>query len=144
MLISEARLSSCIVLAATPVILLAMGFVAGRFGLRLEDGAYFRAFGPFVCLIFFVGLAYCLYEFTDTLIRRSLYMTYQGGYIYTLHHAPVALDQIRSVTIERRLLRNLVIRTSGGGTVRIRGYMLQRDLNEVKNSVETLQRSETT
>ena len=83
-----------------------------------------------------------MYEFTDTIKRRSIYMTYRGGYIYTLHHAPVALDQIKSVTIERRVVKSLVIRTSGGGTVRIRGYMLQRDLSEVKKSIEMLRQTE--
>ena len=142
MLISEARLSSCVALAASPAILLMMVFVAGQFGLRVEDGIYFRAFGPVVYLFIFGGTAYCLYEFAHTLRRRSIYMTYHGGHIYTLHHAPVALDQIKSVTIERRIVKNLVIRTSGGGTVRIRGYMLQRDLSEVKKSIEMLQKAE--
>jgi hypothetical protein len=142
MLISEARLSSCVVLAATPVVLLTTVFVAGEFGLHVEGGIFFRGFGTIVYLFLFGGLAYCLYEFVDTIRRRSLYMTYSGGYIYTIHHAPVKLDQIRSVAIEQGIVKNLVIRTSGRGTVRIRGYMLQRDLNEVKKSIEMLRRSE--
>ncbi len=142
MLISEARLSSCVALVAAPVVLLMAAFVAGRFGLHLEDGTYFRVFGPIVYIVFFGGLAYSLYEFFDTLRRRSSYMTHRDGYIYTLRQPTVAVDQIRSVTIERGLVKNLVIKTSGGGTVRIRGYLLRRDLNEVKKSIERLQASE--
>ena len=103
---------------------------------------FFRGFGPVVYLFLFGGIAYCLCEFVRTVRQRSLYMTYSDGYIYTLHHAPVKLDQIRSVTIEQLLVKSLVIRTSGRGTVRIRGYMLQRELNEVKKSIEMLRRSE--
>lgn len=142
MLISEARLSSCVALAATPAVLLVMFLVAGQFGFHVEDGIFFGGFGPVIYLFLFGGIAYCLYEFVHTVRRRSLYMTYSDGYIYTLHHAPVKLDQIRSVTIEQGIVKSLVIRTSGRGTVRIRGYMLQRELNEVKKSIEMLRRSE--
>jgi len=141
--ISEARLSSTVALAAVPVLLIIGAIIAGLFGHNLEDGRYYRAFGPVVYLIFFGGSAYAFYEFTKTLIGRARYLTYSDGYIHILAHSPISLAQIRSVSIERRLfLKNLVIKISDGETVRIRGYLLQRDMNEVKKTIEMIQESQ--
>ena len=141
-LISEARLSSCVALVALPPIILLTIFVAGQLGLRVEDGIYFRSFGPLIYIFLFFATAYTLYEFADTLIRRSTYMTYHRGYIQTLHHRSISLDQIKSISIESGIVNSLVFRTFSGETVRIRGYMLQRDLSEVKKTIETLQQAE--
>ncbi len=141
MVISEARLSSTLGLVAMPVLLVIGAIIAGLSGRSLADGAYYRAFGPVVYVVFFGGAAYAFHEFTRTLRGRARYITYCDGSIHILAHAPIALAQIRSVAIERRFfLRNLAIKTSGG-TVRVRGYLLQRDLSEVKKAIELLQKS---
>ena len=142
MVISEAKLSSTVALAAVPVLLIIGAIIAGLSGRTLADGIYYRAFGPVVYLIFFGGLAYASYEFTKTLMGRARYLTYRDGCIHILAHSPISLTRIRSVSIERRLfLKNLVIKVSGGGAVRVRGYLLQRDLNEVKKTIEMIQDS---
>ena len=140
--ISEARLSSTVALAAVPVLLIIGSIIAGLFGRGLEDGVYYRVFGPAVYLIFFGGSAYAFYEFTKTLMGRARYLTYSDGCIHILAHSPINLTQIRSVSIEHKLfLKNLVIEISDGKTVRIRGYLLQRDMNEVKKTIEMIQGS---
>lgn len=126
-----------------PVLILTVATVSGFFGRTLEDGVYFRAFGPVIYVVFYGGLIYAFYEFTKILRRRSRYVTYQDGYIHVLEQRPIKLDSIRTVTIEQKLfVKSLVIGTSGGRKTRIRGYLLQSDLNEVKNSIEVLQASE--
>lgn len=138
-MISEAKLSSCVALAAAPALLLIISVCAAFFGRTLEDGIYFRAFGPVVYLVFYGGLTYALYDFTKILIARDRFVTYSEGYIHIFAHGSVQLVRVKSITIERHLLlKNLVIRTSGGATTRVRGYMFQRGLDEVKNSIEML------
>ena len=140
MVISEARLSSCVALVATPVIILAVTLISGVFGKPLEEGIYFRAFGPVIYFVFYGGLAYVFYEFTGILRGRLHYVTYRDGYVHILQQPPIRVDQIRSVIIERKFLfKNLAIRRVDGKIVRIRGYLLQRDLKEIKNSIEMLQ-----
>ncbi len=145
MVISEARLSSTLALTVTPPLLLIASTTAAVFGRTLSDGIYHRAFGPLVYVFFFGGLAYAFYEFAKVLMARTRYITYRDGSIHVLAHAPISLAQIHSVEVRRHLfLKNLEIKTSGGETVRIRGYLIQRDLNEVKRSIEMLQASEST
>lgn len=142
-LISEAKLSSGILLASVPVILAAIIAVAGLSGKGLEEGIYYGAFGPVIYLIFFGGLAYAFYEFTKIIKGRSRYLTYQDGYLHILEQKSLKLDHIRSITIERKFLwKSLVIKASGGATTRIRGYLLKRDLEEVKGSISALQQSD--
>ena len=142
MVISEARLSSTLALAAIPVLLVLGAIIGELFGLSLSDGRYGRALGPAVYVVFFGGSAYAFYEFTKTLMGRARYITYRDGCIHILAHAPISLAQICSVAIERQFfLRYLAIKTSER-TVRVRGYLLQRDLNEIKKAIELLQQSE--
>lgn len=121
------------------MLIVVAAWVAALFGRTLEDGVYFKAFGPIVYVVFFGGMAYAFYEFTKVLIYRSRYITYRDGILHILEQCSVSTDQIVSVRIERFfLLKNLVIRTHGGRTIRVRGYMIQRDLNEVRSSIEML------
>lgn len=141
--ISEARLSSSVILVAAPVLLGLGTIIAGFSGRSLEDGIYYRAFGPIVYLVVYGGAAYAFYEFSKIIRGRSRYVTYRDGYIHILAQASVRLSQIRSVTIERHLtLKNLVIKTADGSKTRIRGHFLQRGLEEVRNSIQTLQETE--
>lgn len=141
-IISEAKLSSGIALVMLPVILMAVIIIAGFSGNGLENGIYYDAFGPVIYFIFFGGLAYAAYEFIKMIRGRSHYLIYSDGYLRVLQQKSIKLDQIRSIGIERKLIwKSLVIRTAGGATVRIRKYMLQRNLMEVKSAIEALQES---
>lgn len=141
-LISEARLSSAVALAALPALLILVMTCASHLGGGLEAGIYYSSFGPIVYLVFFGGLAYSFYEFMKIIMGRSRYLTCVEGYIHVLEQHSIKLDQIRFVGVERKLFWNsLLIRTDAGDSVRIRGFMLQRDLLDVKNAVEALRQS---
>ncbi|WP_298309199.1 hypothetical protein [uncultured Erythrobacter sp.] len=141
--LSEAKISSGIALSSTPLILAFVVVFAGFFGRGLEAGIYYGAFGPLIYVVFFGGLAYAFYEFTKIVRCRSHYLTYQNGYLHILEQKSVKVNDIRSLTIERKLLwESLVIKTAGGTTSRIRGYLLQRDLVEVQESIEALRNSD--
>lgn len=140
--LSEAKMSSSIALASTPLILAILIVFAEALGEGLDAGIYYRAFGPLIYLIFFGGLAYAFYEFTKIFRGRSHYLTYRDGYLHILEQKSVKLDDVRSLTIERKFLwESLVIKTASGATSRIHGYLLQKDLVEVKDLIESLRRS---
>lgn len=140
--LSEAKMSSGIALASAPLILAIVVVFAGLFGEGLEAGIYYGAFGPLIYVIFFGGLVYAFYEFTKIVRGRSHYLTYRDGYLHILEQKSVKLNDIRSLTIEHKFLwESLVIKTAGGATSRIRGYLLQKDLNEVKELIEALRSS---
>jgi len=137
--ISEAKMSSSVALASTPLLLAIAIAFAEALGEGLGAGIYFRAFGPIVYFLFFGGLAYAFYEFTKIVRGRSQYLTYRDGHLRILEQRSVKLDDVCSLTIERRLLwDSLVIKTARGTTSRIHGYLLQKDLTEVKDLIETL------
>lgn len=141
-IISEAKLSSGIALVMLPAILIAVIIIAEFLGNGLGNGIYYDAFGPVIYFIFFGGLAYAIYEFTKIIRGRSHYLIYSDGFLRVLQQKSVKLDQIRSIGIERKFFwRSLVIRNAGGEAIRIRNYMLQRDLMEVKSAIEALQES---
>ena len=140
--LSEARLSTGIVLASTPIVLAILVAIAEFYGDGLNVGIYHEAFGPLIYLVFFGGLAYAFFEFSKIVRGRTRYLTYQDGYLHILEQKPIKVADIRSVSIERKFLwKSLVIRTVGGTTNSIRGYLLEKNLREVKASVETLQGS---
>lgn len=72
--ISEAKVSTSLLLASLPLALAALVIILMLCGQGLESGIYYRSFGLSVYIVFFGGLTYAFYEFVNVVLKRAGYL----------------------------------------------------------------------
>jgi hypothetical protein len=138
LLIAEGRLSSLLILACVPVILMLVITVPLLNG-GSGDSTYYRAFGPVVYVFLYGGLLYSTYEFWDTLLRRREYVSVVEGTLYILHHRPIEISEISDVYLVNGLFsRNVAIDWGSRETTRIKGHLLKERPDIVAKKLRAL------
>ena len=139
-IICEGYLPGMIALLCVPLAVMLIVSVLVIGGWRsFTDSTYFGTFGYFIYVIFYGSGLYAAYEFADTIRNRKTYVIATEEFLQVFSYERIRISRIRKIYIQDVLiLRNLVIVKKNGKKTKIRSYMVNDDLAEVRDKLIAL------